>query len=358
MKIPKFKPQNPKFSSGPTSKPCEWSLKKIDDTFLGRYHRSNDVKDYVKKILDRTKDILELPPTYKMYIVPGSCTGGMTSAFWSLLGPQQITSISYDYWGNLWFEELKKINLDIQFIKSSSAQPPNLKTIPKENDIVLVWTGTSNGITISELNFIDKDHEGLVIVDITSAAFIYNLPWEKIDVAVFSWQKVLGGEAQLGSVILSPKAIKRMKKIKRVIPKILDLRNYNYYINTPSILSLSDLSQCLDIYEKRGNLSYNRKICFENRKILEDWAEENNYVDFYVKIKKYRALTPLYLVFRQKFNHGALLKYLSHKKIAFDIENYKDTLPGLRIWTGPNIKKKDLIHLTNWLDWSFYKFIK
>ena len=113
MKIPELKPQNPKFSSGPTSKPYEWSLKRIDKTYLGRYHRSVDVKDYVRKILDKTKSILELPSTYKMYIVPGSCTGGMTSAFWSLLGPQQITSISFDFWGDLWFKELKKINLGV-----------------------------------------------------------------------------------------------------------------------------------------------------------------------------------------------------------------------------------------------------
>jgi len=340
MKIPKLKPQNPKFSSGPTSKPYEWSLKKINDSFLGRYHRSEDVKNYVNQILHKTKRILEIPPIFEVYIVPGSCTGGMTSAFWSLLGPQKITSISYDFWGDLWFEELKKLNLEIEFIRSFSAQPPDLGSIQKENDIVLVWTGTSNGMTISGLDFINEDHIGLVIVDITSAAFIYDLPWEKIDVAVFSWQKVIGGEAQLGTIILSPKAIKRMKKIKRVIPKILDLRNYNYYINTPSILSLSDLSQCLDIYNKRGDLRENRKICFENRKVLEDWAENNINVEFFVKKKKYRALSPLYLTFKNKFNYNALFSYLFKEKVAFDIKNYKDTPPGLRIWTGPNIKKK------------------
>ena len=358
MKKPIIKPSNPFFSCGPTRKPSGWNLKIINDSFLGRYHRSRDVLEYVESILEKTKKILEIPKDYKIFIVPGSCTGAMDAVFWSILGPRKITSIVYDEWGCSWNKEIEKLNVDIDCRKSMNGVPPNLKNISRTNDIVLVWTGTTFGMTISDINFIPKDHSGLVIADITSAAFICHLPWKKIDISVFSWQKALGSESQHGMIVLSPKAFKRLKKVRRLIPKILDIRKFKDFINTPSLLSLSDFSLCLDLYEKRGGLMGNNKICIENKLIIENWVKKNKYLSYFVKDENYRALTPTYLIFRSKFNYDKLFNYLIKERVAFDIKNYRGTKPGLRIWTGPTIKKKDLISLTNWLDWTFYKYAK
>ena len=358
MKKPIKKPSNPFFSSGPTRKPSGWKLKIIRERFLGRYHRSNDVLEYIEKILEKTKKILRIPKNYKIFIVPGSCTGAMDAVFWSILGPRNITSIVYDEWGSNWHKEIEKLNLDIDCRKSMNGKLPNLQNISKKNDIIFVWTGTTHGMTISDINFIPDDHSGLVIADITSAAFIYHIPWKKIDISVFSWQKALGSESQHGMVVLSPEAFRRLKKVKRLIPKILDIRNFKNFINTPSLLSVSDFSLCLDLYEKRGGLLGNNKICIENKLIIENWVKDNKYLSYFVKDKNYRALTPAYLVFRSKFNYDNLYNYLIKERVAFDIKNYRGTKPGIRIWTGPTIKKKDLISLTNWLDWCFYKYAK
>ncbi len=356
MNLPKInKPSDPRFSCGPTKKPEGWSLNKINKDYLGRYHRSNDVKSFIDIQLKRIKRILKIPDEYKVFLTPGSCTGAMSAVIWSLLGERKITAIIYDYWGVQWFEEIKKLNYKIECRLSLDGSMPFLDDIPLKNDLLFVWSGTSTGISLNNLNFLNSRHEGLVVSDVTSAAFIYDLPWKKIDISVFSWQKALGSESQHGIIVMSPKALKKLKK--KSIPKLFNLFEYNFVINTPSLLTIADLELCLDLYEKNGGLNLNKKISEENKYIIDNWEKNNCHLNHFVKEKKYQAISPVYLKFSKKIDHNRIFEFLSLHKIAYDIRNYRLAEPGVRIWTGPTIKKNDLIALTNWLDWCFNKFV-
>ena len=352
----KNKPSNPNFSSGPTKKPDEWRIDKLNLNFLGRYHRASDVKIYILKILEKLRSILGIPKNYKIFLLPGSCTGAMESVIWSILGERKVTSLIYDYWGVEWYKNLKKIGLEVDCRKSLNGELPNIKNIPSENDVIFVWTGTSTGMALPNLDFLKKSHKGLIFSDVTSSVFIYDLPWKKLDVSVFSWQKALGSESQHGIAVLSPRAMKRIKNIN--MPKILSLYDYDFVINTPSLLSISDFDLCLDIYKKKGGIDGNRKVCIENKLVLDNWEKKTKFIKYFVKDPVYRALSPCYFLFTQKFKSENFFNFLHKNKIAFDIRNYRKAKPGIRIWTGPTIKKNDLIALTNWLDWSFKKFIK
>ena len=215
MRLPNLTiPESPNFSCGPTRKPDGWKAKNLNQEFLGRYHRSDDVVEYVEGIISRIKKILNIPNEYELIITPGSTTGAMEAVIWSFLGENEITTIVYDYWGDLWADEMKKLKLKIDLRYSLNGIIPSLKNIPKKNDILFVWTGTSTGMSVNNCDFIENIREGLVISDITSGVFIYDIPWRKLDVSVFSWQKALGGESQHGMVVISPKAKKRLKKKK------------------------------------------------------------------------------------------------------------------------------------------------
>ena len=348
------KPKNPRFSCGPTKKPDEWSLNKINKTYLGRYHRSIEIKVFIEEQLLRIKKILKIPKSYEIFLMPGSCTGAMEAVIWNLFGKREITSIIYDYWGVEWLKDLKKLNLNVDTRISLDGTLPSLKDIPSKNDLFFVWTGTTTGISINNLNFLSENRKGIVVSDITSAAFIYDIPWKKIDVSVFSWQKALGSESQHGVIVMSPKAKRSI--VSRPIPKIFDFLKNNFVINTPSLLTISDLAQCLDIYEKNGGLTNSLRVCKNNKMVIDKWAEKNEYVTNFIKDKKNQAISPVYLVFKKKIKHERLFKFLSDNEIAYDIKNYRLANLGIRIWTGPTIKKNDLIALTNWLDWSFNKF--
>ncbi len=348
------KPINPRFSCGPTKKPDGWSLNKINKTYLGRYHRATEIKVFIEEQLFRIKNILKIPKSYEIFLMPGSCTGAMEAVIWNLFGKREITSIIYDYWGVEWLKDFKKLNLNVDARISLDGTLPSLEDIPSKNDLFFVWTGTTTGISINNLNFLSENRRGIVVSDITSAAFIYDIPWNKIDVSVFSWQKALGSESQHGVIVMSPKAKRSI--VSRPIPKIFDFLKNNFVINTPSLLTISDLEQCLDIYEKNGGLINSLKVCKNNKMVIDKWAEKNEYVTNFIKNKKNQAISPVYLVFKKKIKHERLFKFLSDNEIAHDIKNYRLANLGIRIWTGPTIKKNDLIALTNWLDWSFNKF--
>ena len=357
MNLPDIKkPKDPRFSCGPTKKPEGWSLKKINNKFLGRYHRSEDVKKFIEEQIFKIRKILNIPKDYKIFIMPGSCTGAMEAVIWSILGKRKVSAIIYDYWGKAWYDDMKKLNYKVDCRLALDGSMPSLKDIPTENDVIIVWTGTTTGISINKLDFLDTNREGLIISDVNSAVFIYDLPWSRIDVSVFSWQKALGSESQHGVVIMSPKAMNELKS-KKVLPKIFDFKINDFSINTPSLLSVADLELCIDLYNESGGLLSNKKKCEENSSIINNWVDRNKYVERFVKRKKYQALSPFYLPFKQKFRYDDFFNFLSNNKIAYDIRNYRMCKPGIRIWTGPTIKKNDLIALTNWLDWCFNKFV-
>ncbi len=356
MSIPKIKkPDDPRFSCGPTKKPEGWSLNKIKKTFLGRYHRADDIKSYIDTQISKLKKTLKIPNDFRIFIIPGSCTGAMEAVIWSVLGNRKITAIVYDHWGKTWCDDLKKLNYKLDYRVALDGSMPELKKIPENNDLLFVWTGTTTGISINNLEFLNTKHNGLVVSDVNSAVFIYDIPWKKIDVSVFSWQKALGSESQHGIIVMSPKAINDLREKK--VPKIFDLKKYNFLINTPSLLSIADFELCLDLYNKAGGLAGNQKKCEINSAIISNWLKEHDYLDQFVKKEKFRALSPVYAKFKHKFNYDEFFKFLNKNQIAYDIKNYRLCDPGIRIWTGPTIKKNDLIALTNWLDWSFNKFI-
>ena len=352
------KPENPHFSSGPTKKPKEWDLKKINKQFLGRYHRSSQVIDFMKNLLLEIKKTLSIPQNFEVILVPGSCTGAMESIIWSLLGENKITSIIYDFWADDWSKTINRLNYRQEIRKSLDGNMPSLENIDISNDLLFVFTGTSTGMSLTNLDWIPSNHKGLTICDATSAVFIYDLEWEKLDATAFSLQKALGSEAQHGIIVLSPKAQKALKEKKKInmIPKTLDLRNYKFPINTPSILCLQDFSFCLNWLQNKGGQEWSRLRTLENKGIIDKWIENSEKFEYFVKESFFRSLTPCYLVLRDRKSEHKLLKmikYLENKGIAFDIKSYRKANLGIRIWTGPTIIKKDLISLINWLDWSF-----
>ena len=363
MQAPKIIPSSPNFSSGPTKKPDSWSLNKINDSYLGRYHRSGSVLNYLKSILKDLKMILNIPKEYELILTPGSCTGAMQSIIWSILGERKITGIVYDFWGEQWSKDILSLNYEIEIRKEKWGYMPLLKEINKNDDITFVWTGTSLGMSVNNTKWISDQHDGLVISDVTSAVFMNDIDWEKIDISVFSWQKALGSEGQHGLVVISPKAkerLKEKKKIKKnIFPKILDISNLDTLINTPSVLCMSDFKLCLEWFKKKGGLSWGIQKCKENYTIIENWMLNNNNLRFFCEDKRYRSTSSSFLVPNKAIKKSKLKKifaFLESKRIAYDINSYRKAPLGIRIWTGPTILKKDLIALTNWLDWSFYKF--
>ena len=352
------KPTSPYFSCGPTKKPPGWNPRRLSLQSISRYHRSDSAQKYLKELVDKLKFFLKIPKEYTIFLTPGSCTGAMESVIWSVLNQEtKITSIVYDYWGLEWSKSIEKLNLKQDIRSSLNGKMPNLDNININDDIVFVWTGTTTGMSLNNLNWLSSSHVGLVICDANSSVFIYDIEWSKIDITVFSWQKALGSEAQHGIVVMSPKAIKRLNiKQTKYIPKTLNLKNYTMPINTPSFLCFSDFEFCLDWFNKKGGISWSNKRCIENRNILDRWSIENKFISYFCKDERYRSISPCFFkldnISTDKFKK--IISFLDNEKIAYDIESYRKTEKGFRIWTGPTILKKDLIRLTNWLDWTFY----
>ena len=300
---PKFKTKSPNFSSGPTKKPESWSLSGFDKSILGRYHRSKFISDYIDEIFLELKEVLNIPSDYKVLLSPGSCSGAMQSVIWSLLGKRKITSIIYDFWGERWSNEIKKLKYKQEIRSFLNGSMPILDEICPSNDIFFVWTGTSTGMSVDNISWIPNHQTGIVVSDITSSVFINRIEWNKLDAAVFSWQKAIGSESQHGIIVLSPKAIDRLKENKeKTVPNIIDLNNREKIVNTPSLLCFSDFKFCLSWYKKKGGLSWANKKCKENKLVLEKWEENNNYVKNFVKEKKYRALSTSYFTFRSNIS--------------------------------------------------------
>tara|TARA_X000000950_G_C13872470_1_gene643485 strand:- start:140 stop:1225 length:1086 start_codon:yes stop_codon:yes gene_type:complete len=361
MKKPLRKPKYPNFSSGPTQKPDTWSVKRLNLKFLGRYHRSKNVNEYIEKIIFSLKKILEIPNDYSVFLTPGSCTGAMESILWSLLGKNNITTIVTDHWGHLWSKNIKKLKYKQEIRGKINGEVPDLERIDSNSDLIFVWTGTTSGFSFNEEKWIPYKHKGLIITDITSSVFINEINWNQIDAAAFSWQKALGSESQHGIVVLSPKAKDRLKNNRKMnLPKVLDLNNVSFPINTPSILCLADFEFCLNWYKKKGGLKWSKYKCLENKKILDNWSKNNLYFKYFVKEPNFRANSVSFFILKQttfEKKIPKIINFLEKNNIAFDISSYRLSPIGIRIWTGPTIKKKDLIALTNWLDWCFYKLI-
>ena len=379
MTKPQKKPHSPNFSSGPTTKRPKWSFEAIKNAPLGRSHRSSLVKKLIKEVIDRSKKILHLPEGYVLGIVPGSDTGAFEMAMWNLLGERGIDALGWESFGLGWLSTIKgELKLgDVRYMKAEYGQLPDLSKVDSNRDIIFTYNGTTSGVKVPNLDWIDKNRKGLSICDGTSAVFAFDIDWHKIDVMTYSWQKVLGGEAAHGVIILSPKAIKRLETYLPAwpIPKLFKLTKNGKLIesifegdtiNTPSIMCIEDALDGLKWSEDLGGLSGLIKKSENNLKVIEDWVEKTPWVDFLAESKAVRSNTSVCLKIvddwyaglskeEQEAKAKEITKILESEKVAFDINSYRDAPTGLRVWCGATVEAKDLEILTEWLDYAFFK---
>ncbi|MBK1625008.1 phosphoserine transaminase [Afifella marina] len=374
---PAERPANPRFSSGPTAKRPGWTLDALSDAFLGRSHRSKGGKAKLKQAIEETRDILGVPADYKIGIVPASDTGAVEMALWSMLGARGVDVLAWESFGSGWVTDVvKQLKLeDTRTLKAEYGALVDLGEVDFTRDVVFTWNGTTSGVRVPDGEWIPADREGLTICDATSAAFAQKLPFDKLDVVTFSWQKVLGGEAQHGMLILSPRAVERLESYTPAwpMPKIFRMvkggkLNAEIFegatINTPSMLAVEDYLDGLAWARSVGGLNGLVGRADANFAVISDWVAKTSWVDFLAHEPAIRSNTSVCLVIvddevkalseaEQAAFAKALTARLDKEGVAFDIGAYRDAPAGLRIWCGGTVEKTDLEKLTPWLDWAF-----
>lgn len=366
---PLTKPASPCFSSGPCKKRPGYDLSVLSDAPLGRSHRSKLGKAKLEEALTRTADILRLPEGYRVAIVPGSDTGAVEMAMWSMLGERPVDVCHWESFGKGWLTDaITHLKLDnvSEFAAESYGQLPDLSAVNKDHDVVFTFNGTTSGVRVPDgLDFIADDRTGLSICDATSAVFAMHVPWNKIDVLTYSWQKVLGGEAAHGVLVLSPRAVERLESYKppRPLPKVFRMTKKGKLdeglfkgnvINTVSMLCVEDYIDALKWCEDIGGLDALVKRSMDNLSVLEAFVERNAWVNFLAKDKSIRSSTSVCLILDlEKEKVKELEKMLAAEGVAYDINSYRDAPPGLRIWCGATVEKADLEALTGWIEWAY-----
>jgi phosphoserine aminotransferase len=374
---PGMRPVIPHFSSGPCAKRPGWSLQNLTDAVLGRSHRSKIGKAKLKRAIDLTREVLEVPAGYRIGIVPASDTGAVEMALWSLLGARPVTMLAWESFGEGWVTDVEKqLKLkDLTVIKAPYGELPDFGEIDFANDVIFTWNGTTSGVRVPNGDWISTKRQGLTICDATSAAFAQRLDWPKLDVVTFSWQKALGGEGAHGMLILSPRAVERLETHKPMwpLPKIFRLTkggklNEGIFagetINTPSMLCVEDYLDALQWAKSTGGLTAMIARSDANAKVLSDWVAATAWVDHLAKHANERSNTSVCLkvvdpvVTRLSGDEQAafaktLAGLLEKEDVAYDIAFYRDAPPGLRIWCGATVEQRDIEALTPWLDWAF-----
>lgn len=377
MTKPITAPVRPEFSSGPCAKRPGWSVDALNDALTGRSHRSKPGKAKLKYAIDKTREILGVPADYRIGIVPGSDTGAVEMALWSLLGARGVDMLAWESFGSGWVTDVaKQLKLEkVRLFDAPYGELPDLDAVDFDNDVVFTWNGTTSGVKVPNGDWIDDDRKGLTICDATSAAFAMDLPFEKLDVVTYSWQKVLGGEAAHGVLILSPRAVERLESYTPPwpLPKIFRLTKGGKLIegifegatiNTPSMLCVEDYIDALEWADGLGGLNGLVAKSEANLKVLEDWVENTGWVDFLAVDKTTRSNTSVCLKVVDPWFAGldadaqaavpkTLASILDAEGAAYDIGAYRDAPPGLRIWTGATVEAEDLSVLTQWLDWAY-----
>ncbi|MFN7189890.1 MAG: phosphoserine transaminase [Rhodospirillales bacterium] len=374
---PSVRPACANFSSGPCAKRPGWSLDTLKDAALGRSHRSKLGKAKLADTIERTRKVLGIPADYRIGIVPASDTGAFEMARGSLLGARGADLLTWESFGAGWVTDaVKQLKLkNTRTFEAPYGQLPDLKAIDFDNDVVFTWNGTTSGVRVPNGDWIPADRKGLTICDATSAAFAMRLPWDKLDVVTWSWQKVLGGEGQHGMLVLSPRAVERlttytppwpMPKIFRLTQggKLIEGVFKGETINTPSMLAVEDALDGLIWSEKIGGLDALIARSEKNLAAIEAWAAKTPWVGFLAADKAIRSCTSVCLVIQDpdvaKLDAEAkaafskkMVALLEAEKVAFDIDAYRDAPPGLRIWAGATVETADLEALFGWLDWAF-----
>lgn len=374
---PNAKPRAPHFSSGPCAKRPGWSTQALAGACVGRSHRSSDGKAKLSEAIERSRRILGLPDDYLIGIVPASDTGAVEMALWSLLGERGVDVLAWESFGQGWVSDIvKQLKLeDVRAIEAPYGALPDLGQVDTDRDVVFAWNGTTSGVCVPNGDWIADDRQGLTICDATSAAFAMDLPWRKLDVVTYSWQKVLGSEAAHGMLILSPRAVERLENYTPPwpMPKIFRLTKGGKLIrgifdgatiNTPSMIAVEDYLDALAWAEEIGGLPGLIRRASGNLKVLADWAGRTDWVDFLAEDPATRSWTSVCLKivdpwFEALDGDGQtkvaknLAALLDDEAVAYDIGAYRDAPPGLRIWTGATVEQADLEVLTGWLDWAY-----
>jgi phosphoserine aminotransferase len=377
--MPSVRPVVPHFSSGPCAKRPGWSLQALTDAVLARSHRSKIGKAKLKRAIDLTREILEVPADYRIGIVPASDTGAVEMALWSLLGARPVTVLAWESFGEGWVTDItKQLKLkDVTVLKAGYGELPDLSKVDPATDIVFTWNGTTSGVRVPDASWIAADRQGLAICDATSAAFAQPLEFGKLDVVTMSWQKVLGGEGAHGILILSPRAVERLKTYTPPwpLPKIFRLTNGGKLIegmfegetiNTPSMLCVEDYLDTLAWAKSVGGLKGLVARADANTKAMADWVAKTPWVDFLAASPAIRSNTSVCLKIvdpavaaltsdAQSVFIKGLVASLEKENVAYDIDGYRDAPPGLRVWCGATVETGDVEALTQWLDWAFAK---
>jgi phosphoserine aminotransferase len=373
---PAMRPARPEFSSGPCAKRPGWSPQNLSGAVLGRSHRSKLGKARLQEAITRTRTVLEVPDDYLIGIVPGSDTGAVEMAMWSMLGARKVQLLAFESFGKDWVTDVtKQLKIDAEVLDAPYGKLPDLTKVDPACDLVFTWNGTTSGVRVPNADFISADREGVVICDATSAAFAQDLDWAKLDVITFSWQKALGGEGAHGVLILSPRAVARLESYTPAwpMPKLfrmtkggkvgLDLFE-GATINTPSMLAVEDAIDALKWGEQIGGLAEMQRRADANLGVLAEWVDKTAWVEFLAETAETRSNTSVCLkVVDPKITALSddaqadfakkLAALLEKEGVALDIGGYRDAPAGLRIWCGATVDTADLDALTPWLDWAF-----
>ena len=377
MSKPTTKPNNPRFSSGPCAKRPGWTVAALDDALVGRSHRSKPGKERIQQVLDKSRQILGMPDDYRIAIVPASDTGAVELALWSLLGARGIDVLAWESFGEGWVTDiLKQLKLsDVRTLRADYGHLPDLNQVSWDRDVVFTWNGTTAGVKVPNGDWIADDRQGLAIADATSAVFAMDLPWSKLDVVTWSWQKVLGGEGAHGMLVLSPRAIARLESYRPPwpMPKLFRLTKDGTFqesifqgdtINTPSMLCVEDALDGLLWAQRIGGLQRLIARSQANLAVLETWVARTPWAEFLAVDPATRSNTSVCLIFTAPWFQALDLEaqtavakrmaaLLDAEGVAYDAAFYRDAPPGLRIWCGSTVESADVAALLPWLDWAF-----
>ncbi|HEY0596276.1 MAG TPA: phosphoserine transaminase [Sphingopyxis sp.] len=364
---PQVRPTRPYFSSGPCAKPPVWSPEKLATESLGRSHRAKIGKTRLAYCIDLMREMLQLPDTHRIGIVPGSDTGAFEMAMWTMLGARPVTTLAWESFGEGWVTDAaKQLKLDPTVIRADYGQLPDLGQVDWSNDVLFTWNGTTSGVRVPDGDWIAADREGLSFADATSAVFAYDLPWDKIDVATFSWQKVLGGEGGHGVLILGPRAVERLETHTPAwpLPKVFRLVSKGALaegvfkgetINTPSMLAVEDAIFALEWAKSLGGLDGLKARSDANAAALDTIVADRAWLSHLAADPASRSKTSVCLSVAGA-DEGFIKKFaglLEAEGAAYDIAGYRDAPPGLRIWCGATVDTADIEALGPWLDWAY-----
>ncbi len=374
---PAVRPANPNFSSGPCAKRPGWSVEVLKGTPVGRSHRAKVGKEKLAAVIDRSRAVLGIPADYRIGIVPASDTGAVEMALWSLLGARGVDMFAWESFGGEWVTDVtKQLKLDdVRVFKAGYGELPDLSQADFDRDVVFTWNGTTSGVRVPDGDWIKADRQGLTICDATSAVFAMDIPWDKLDVVTWSWQKVLGGEAAHGMLVLSPRAVERLQTHTPAwpLPKIFRLAKGGKLIegifkgetiNTPSMIAVEDQLDALAWSESVGGLKGLIGRSEANLAALQAWMDKSDWAGNLAKDARTRSCTSICIAIKAPFfaklgdddKAAAAKKFaslLDKEGVAYDIGAYRDAPPGLRIWGGATVETSDVEKLLPWLDWAF-----